>query len=206
VFIRDGRSFITGQTDGTSLVWDFTGTNHEPGTATPVGSEQSLAAWWSALAGADAAAAYTAGWELADRPVQAVAYFRDRLKPAMTADEAVVKKLVDALDAPAFADREKADSALRALGDLAVAALRKLQDGGLTAEQGARVKKILAAALDPVLPAGETLRQVRAVAVLERIGTPDAKKILEVIAGGTPDARVTKEAKIALERIVSTKR
>jgi hypothetical protein len=44
------------------------------------------------------------------------------------------------------------------------------------------------------------------VAVLERIGSADAKKLLEEIAGGAPDARVTKEAKIALGRIVSTNR
>jgi WD40 repeat protein len=206
VFIRDGRSFITGQTDGTALVWDFTGTNRPPGTATPVASEKDLAAWWTAFAGADAAAAYTAGWELTDRPGQTIPFLRDRLQPAKVADEAVVKKLVDALDAPVFADREKADSDLRALGDLAVATLRKLQDAGLSAEQGARVKRILAAALDPVLSAGETLRQVRAVAVLERIGSADAKKLLEEIAGGAPDARVTKEAKVALERLTTMKR
>jgi hypothetical protein len=115
-----------------------------------------------------------------------------------------VKTLVAALDAPAFADREKADKDLRALGDLAVATLRRLQTDGLSAEQGARVKKILAAALDPILPAGETLRQVRAVAVLEKFGTPEAKKLLADLAGGAPDARMTKEAIISLTRLSSS--
>jgi hypothetical protein len=44
------------------------------------------------------------------------------------------------------------------------------------------------------------------VAFLERIGSADAKKLLEEIAGGAPDARVTKEAKIALERLTNLNR
>jgi WD40 repeat protein len=205
-FFRNGRWVVTGQLDGTALVWDFTGTNRSPGNPVPATTEKDLAKLWAALAEADAAAAYTAGWELADRPAQTIPFLRARLQTAKPVDEATVKRLVESLDAPMFADREKAEAALRDVGELAVATLRKLQEAGLTAEQGARVKKILAAALDPVLPAGETLRQVRAVAVLERIGTAEAKKILTDLATGAPDARVTKEAKSTLERIAITKR
>jgi hypothetical protein len=45
------------------------------------------------------------------------------------------------------------------------------------------------------------LRQLRAIEVLERAGTAQAKKILSKLAGGAPDARLTREAKAALERL-----
>jgi hypothetical protein len=49
--------------------------------------------------------------------------------------------------------------------------------------------------------APETLRAVRAVGVLERIATAEARKVLEALAGGAAEARVTAEARAALERL-----
>ncbi len=37
---------------------------------------------------------------------------------------------------------------------------------------------------------------------LERIGTPDARSVLEALAKGAPGARATEEAKDALTRLV----
>ena len=51
------------------------------------------------------------------------------------------------------------------------------------------------------LPPSELLRQVRAIEVLELIGTPDAKLLLRSLAGGAPEARLTREAKAAMERL-----
>ena len=42
---------------------------------------------------------------------------------------------------------------------------------------------------------------MRAVEVLERIGTSEAAELLKALAKGTPAARVTKEAKASLERL-----
>ncbi len=50
------------------------------------------------------------------------------------------------------------------------------------------------------VPEGEPLRAVRAVEVLERIGTPAARQFLDVLSKG-PAARTTREAKAALARI-----
>ncbi len=116
-------------------------------------------------------------------------------------DEDAIKKLVQELDEPVFADREKAEKELTELGELAVASLRKFQAGALSAEQAARVKRILALATNFVLLPGERLRQFRAVAVLERIGSPDSKAILAELASGTPEARLTHEAQLSLARL-----
>jgi hypothetical protein len=45
------------------------------------------------------------------------------------------------------------------------------------------------------------VRAVRAIAILEFIGTPEAKQVLENLAGGEPDALPTQQAKAALERL-----
>jgi hypothetical protein len=47
---------------------------------------------------------------------------------------------------------------------------------------------------------GELLRQWRAVAVLERIGSPEADALLKELAGGLSEARLTREAVDALAR------
>ena len=50
-------------------------------------------------------------------------------------------------------------------------------------------------------PSPETIRTIRAMMVLERIRTPEAKNALEMLAKGAPGARETEEAKASLERL-----
>jgi RNA polymerase sigma factor (sigma-70 family) len=47
----------------------------------------------------------------------------------------------------------------------------------------------------------EVLRTIRAVAAIERVGTPDARRALERLADGDPDALNTEEARSALIRL-----
>jgi hypothetical protein len=50
-------------------------------------------------------------------------------------------------------------------------------------------------------PAGETLRCLRAIELLERLGTPEARKLLERLGQGSPEAWLTQEAKASLGRL-----
>jgi hypothetical protein len=52
----------------------------------------------------------------------------------------------------------------------------------------------------PVAPP-EVLRTVRAIAALERVGTPEARAVLEWMAQGNPDAVETRDAKSVLNRL-----
>ena len=45
------------------------------------------------------------------------------------------------------------------------------------------------------------LQQLRGVEALERIGTPEARRLLRELAQGAPEGRVTREAKLALHRL-----
>ncbi|HMF11982.1 MAG TPA: hypothetical protein VKE94_06735, partial [Gemmataceae bacterium] len=47
---------------------------------------------------------------------------------------------------------------------------------------------------------GERLRAHRAVEVLERIGTAEARQVLQALADGAPGARITTSAQAALKR------
>lgn len=56
----------------------------------------------------------------------------------------------------------------------------------------------------PVTPQGPSMtwvRAVRAIAVLEHIGTPEARQIIQAISKGEADALPTKEARAALDRL-----
>ena len=46
-----------------------------------------------------------------------------------------------------------------------------------------------------------TLRNIRVAAVLEYIDTPEARQLLETLARGAPEARLTLETKASLERL-----
>ena len=50
-------------------------------------------------------------------------------------------------------------------------------------------------------PDSATLRQIRAVEVLEHVGSPDSRALLESLAQGDPDARLTIDAKDSLARL-----
>jgi hypothetical protein len=50
-------------------------------------------------------------------------------------------------------------------------------------------------------PDAETMRALRAIWVLERIGTKEAQEILRKLADGCEGARQTKEAREALKRL-----
>ena len=64
-----------------------------------------------------------------------------------------------------------------------------------------RLERLMTAAAAPAVPAGDRLRHLRALAVLELIGSEDARTLLKELAGGAAGARATMEAAMALERV-----
>lgn len=58
-----------------------------------------------------------------------------------------------------------------------------------------------AAKMLPMGPSPMWIRATRAIAILEHVATPEAKQLLEAIAGGEADALPTQQAKAALARM-----
>ncbi|HMC64722.1 MAG TPA: hypothetical protein VKI65_07270, partial [Gemmataceae bacterium] len=130
---------------------------------------------------------------------QNVPFLKKQLRPAASGDSKRIAQLLAQLDSDEFASREKATQALLALGEQAESALRIALAGETSLEVRRRVEMILEQ-LEPSKSAVR-LREFRAVEVLEHIGTPEAKQLLQALAKGAPEARLTQEAKAALERL-----
>ncbi len=195
-FMPDGHRLVTGRDDCTALIWDVSGPRH----STPL-TDTERARDWALLAGDDAAKAFAAEWDLADRPGQVVEFLRQRLKPVRAADRGKVEKLVGELEVKEYITREAAMNGLRQLGESAVPQLREMLKAGLAAESRTRVERLLAETSALKLGPGDRLRGVRAVAILEKAGTEDAKKLLRTLATGLEGARLTREARLAIERL-----
>jgi hypothetical protein len=194
-FAPDGRTMATASDDGTVLVWDVASL---PPVRHPRPS--ALDALWGDLAGGDAGKAYRAVGQLASAPDRAVALLRDRLPAATPVAPERVAALIADLDDDAFATREQARQELEKLAERAGPALRRALAGKPSAELKRQAEALLARlGRDAASP--ERLGPIRVTAVLERVGSPAARRLLQAWAGGDPDARLTAEAKAALERL-----
>jgi len=108
--------------------------------------------------------------------------------------------LIAELDGEHFGAREEAQQALEGLGELAAPALQKALERRPSLEVRRRVERLLQKLEGPVT-ALEQLRHLRSIEVLEHIGTPAARQVLEGLANGAPEARLTREAKASLQRL-----
>jgi hypothetical protein len=196
-FSPDGSRLVSGLADSTLLIWNV-GAPAKPPTG-KLGAEV-LAAAWADLAANDARRAFQARWTLVDEPAKAVPLLKKHLEPVRRADSRQVQQLLDDLDSPRFAVRSAAQKALADLGELAAPALRQALAKSPSLERSLRAEALLDKLRWPVTQP-ELLRATRAVAVLEDIATPDARSLLRTLAGGAPEARLTREAQAALQRL-----
>jgi RNA polymerase sigma factor (sigma-70 family) len=79
-------------------------------------------------------------------------------------------------------------------------ALQRLLANAPTAEARQRAEALLARLQGPITDP-EIIRSLRAVEVLEHIATRDAKQLLQEVARGAPESRLTQEAKRSLGRL-----
>jgi RNA polymerase sigma factor (sigma-70 family) len=198
-FSPDGRRLVSGLYDTTLLVWDVAAVRSKdrPAALDAVSTRQA----WDNLA-ADTRKAFAARWTLAAAPDQTVPLLRERLKPAQPTDPQRLRRLLADLDSEQFAVREKARRELAELGELAEPALRRTLADKPSLEARRQIQTLLDNLHAPVTRP-ETLRTLRAVAVLEDIASPEARRVLEQLARGTAEARLTREAKASLRRLDS---
>jgi RNA polymerase sigma factor (sigma-70 family) len=203
----DGRMIASGHGDhrlgaggnGTVLLWPLP-TAPERGTVALPSDRPARDALWTDLGSTDAPRAGEVLNRLAADPGRTVGMIRERLAPAASADPAQIARWVADLDSQRFAARTRAAAELERLGELAEPALRKALAGTPSAEVKLQVERLLAKLTGPV-EQPEILRGIRAVEVLERIATPDARALLVELAKGDAAARLTREATASLKRL-----
>jgi hypothetical protein len=111
-----------------------------------------------------------------------------------------LQELLQALGSDQFQARQKAEKELEKLDELAAPAYRQFLAGKPALDDQQRVARLLARAEDPAR-ALDRLQALRAVTVLEQIGTAEARQQLEKLAQGAEGAHLTRDAKAALERL-----
>jgi RNA polymerase sigma factor (sigma-70 family) len=197
-FSPNGRTVASGSADTSILLWDVDqmASGGRAGDLRP----DDVAGLWAELGSEDAARAYGAVRTLTAAPEKAVGLLKEHLKPVAAPDAARLARLIAALDDKDFATRKQATAELEGLGELAEGALRRLVEGGPSAEARRRAEGLLEK-LAGGPASGELLRRLRALEVLEDIGTPPAQQVLQTLAEGFPEARLTWEAKASLSRL-----
>lgn len=96
-----------------------------------------------------------------------------------------------------FAERLAAAQELEKAGDVVLPALEQALATASSLEVQRRLE-VLARKLRTLT--GEGLRTLRAIEALERMQSPNASKLLQNLATGAPASRLTKEARLSLDR------
>jgi len=198
-FAPDGKSLVTGGSDTTLLVWDTSGLHSEKPAHEKLTDKQ-LEEAWANLEDSNSASAVKSMQNLVKAPEQASKWLKHNLSPAVPADNVQVEKWIGNLDSEDFEMRTKAIKELEKLGELAVPALEKTLSSGPPLEVKKRIEELIERVVG-AFQTGSRLRMVRAIEVLEKINTPQAREVLETLAKGAAGALPTREAKAALERM-----
>jgi WD40 repeat protein len=199
-FAPDGRTLASAGRDASCLVWDAAA----PFRTEPLGdrlSDRRREELWATLGGTDALAAWRAMYALVAGSDQNVPFLDRHLQTPLVDPQQLQRWIAD-LDSDSFVVREKARKELEQQGEVAAPALQQALREKPSLEARKQMKRLLADATTRV-PRGEFLAMLRALTVLERIGTVAARQTLEKLARGNPLDRRTREAKAALRRLAA---
>jgi RNA polymerase sigma factor (sigma-70 family) len=196
IFAPDGRTLVAASKEAPIYVWDIAG---KFGERPPAWDASATAKVWSGLGAKDAVQAFATIRLLRANPDKAVAFLKERAKLPATPDAHMLEKLLADLGSDDFATREKAMATLTECGEAVRFWLRE-EAAASSPEVRKRIGELLTR-LDAPTPA--RLRLLRAAEVLEQLGTPEAKALLEAWVDGSAGATLAGEAKIALARLAA---
>jgi RNA polymerase sigma factor (sigma-70 family) len=195
----DGRSLVSGSVDTTAVSWGLNSLPRVDLARNESLKQTEVEGLWADLARPDPAVAFAAARKLLTDRTQTVALLADRLRPVPAADAEKIGRLIADLGG-SFDARRKATAELERLGELTVEPLKAAAAKSPPLDLKQRIEKLIEKAGTRKLQ-GDQLRELRAVEVLELAASPEAKQVLDTVAKGAPDARLTHEAKSAAERL-----
>jgi hypothetical protein len=199
-FSPDGLTLASASGDTSVLLWAVL--DHDPRRKQPdlALAPSQMEELWNDLASEDASRAWQAACTLVKAPKQAVPWLKQHLKPLSPTDLDRVKQLLADLDSDQFAVRQQAARLLEQFGGQAEPAMRTALERSPSLEAHRQIKQLVDKLGWPIqTPAA--MREFRSLEVLEYIGTDEARAMLRSLAEGVPEARLTREAKAAQERL-----
>jgi WD40 repeat protein len=191
-FSPDGRRLASGSSDMTAIVWEL----HQP-----AGGKRTVQELWADLhGGADRFSAAVAG--LRAVPADTLALIKQELQPVATVAAQPIRKRIADLDSPRFDLRDAAGRYLETCDEQAEAHLRQALQDNPAPEVRRRIEALLAKLEMKLLhPSAAEVRALRMLELLEHLGTPEARALLQELAAGAPEARRTRSARAALGRL-----
>ncbi|HZZ81164.1 MAG TPA: hypothetical protein VFE62_21860 [Gemmataceae bacterium] len=192
-FSPDSRRLLSGGRDTTALLWSIIPANPE----LPA-SWKDADKLWLELGGAPPAA-YKIVWALMAHPDCAVEVLAKRLTKDTGASDKEIRMLVADLASEKFKERAAAMRRLKEIGTRSFPALEDALKKAPDLETTRRIQELLRTVQTSLTP--ETLRDLRGMQVLEMIATPEARKVLAVVAAGDAGAAKTRLARAALARM-----
>ncbi len=196
-FIPNKLSIASIMQDGGAFIWNVESLL-QAGFKPIEAENDKLDRCWHDLASTDVVRAFRATRRLVAAKEGAVTFLGNRLTPIKTEDSGRIHLLALKLDNDDYSVREAATKELERLGSQVSPILKTVLAETASEEVRQRIKVTLKRINSWVLDDAETLQTVRAVWVLQGIGTPGAEAILRKLARGAWDARPTQEAKTAL--------
>jgi hypothetical protein len=198
VFSADGKTLASASTDATARLWRPEGSVAEAPQET-MRTPREMELLLQDLRAADSARALQAVQTLAGTPRQTIALLKKVLRPTEPVPADQIARLLEELDSSQYAVRSKANRELERYVDRARSQLTKALAAGVPLEVRRRILGLLQRLDKQDTP--ELTFQRRAVEVLEKIAAREARALLMVLAGGVPEAYLTRYAQEALKRL-----
>ena len=199
-FSPDGKILSTAGVDSLIYMWDLTGRNRVISRERL--TQEDLKQLWATLAQEDAKNGFVALRNLSLHPKETLAFMKTQLEKITKQNRTPekVRQLIADLDSRKFQIRDKASEALEEAGPSVVPELKKTLEKEISLEVRVRIGRVLHA-IENQQRKPDTLRQLRAIEVLENIGNDGSLKLLEELAKGTKDLALTQEARAAVRRL-----
>jgi WD40 repeat protein len=197
-FSADGDKLAVGRGDGAVEIVSLAPDGWKPARARGLGATD-LEQLWNDLASPDAGRGHEVVWTLAAAGDEAVTFLKEHVRPVPAAGDRI-RRLIADLDHEDFAVRKRAGEELADLGAEVEQELTRALADKPPLETHRRILALQDALRTQELTPGQ-VRALRTVRVLERVGGREAQAVLETLARGGPQARLTREARAALERM-----
>jgi hypothetical protein len=198
-FSPDGGRLVSGSTDTTALVWEIPAACRERKfPLEKLGQQESAKLWGKLVNTEDASVAYAALQRLAGAPKDAVSLCREHLLAQPIPPEQILRGIA-LLDADDYAVREQATRDLERIGLQANDALENALKGECSPEVRRRIETVR----EMWEKKQQRLPLVRAVELLEQIGTAEAVDVLRQLARKPGDLGLRDDAQQSLQRLAA---